>query len=80
MVININEYYKHEIDKVKEGFTKNNYEVKSTYIFFGLYTLIIAYEFTLLKTSINILTIMIYALPLCIGTFIELHAKKSTNH
>lgn len=36
MVIKINEYYKHEIDKVKEGFTKNNYELKSTYFFYCL--------------------------------------------
>lgn len=41
MVVKINEYYSHEIDKVKEVYIKDNYELKSRKAFISIYVLFI---------------------------------------
>lgn len=71
MVVKINDYYGQEIDKLKGGVVKDNYELKSKKTFIALYALGICGDFILLLENISIAVVLIYAVPLMIGAFIE---------
>lgn len=76
MVVKINEYYSHEIDKVKEVYIKDNYELKSRKAFISIYVLFILWEFMQIKKDISIAAVLIYTIPFVIGTFVELYEIK----
>lgn len=76
MLVKINDYYSHEIDKLKEGFIKDDYSLKSKYFFVGTYILMVFGDFIILPKDISIVTVMMYAFPLIVGIFIEIYEIK----
>lgn len=79
MIVRINDYYKLEIDKVKEASIKENYKLKSPYLFIGMNILIIVYEIMLLTEYINTITVIIYVTPVLLGTCMEIQQMKIYN-
>lgn len=73
MVVKIKEYYKLEIDKAKEITVKEDYSLKSPYMFIGLYFLSIFYNLIQISEGIYFPVIMLYTLPIILGTIYELY-------
>lgn len=75
MVVKIKEYYKLEIDKAKEITVKEDYSLKSPYMFIGLYFLSIFYNLIQISEGIYFPVIMLYTLPIILGTIYELYKR-----
>lgn len=62
-----------EINKAKEIVIKENYTLKSSYVFIFMYLLSIFYNFIQLSKGIHFIVVVLYTFPMILGTIYEFY-------